>query len=456
MAGIGFELRKLMKGDSYSSLLMAYAYAGIISSGPWILSIIAVLLIGVISLPVVIPALLVSKFQTVVTYLIAFSLILTGLVQLAFTRYSADRIFEKEHYRLLPNLNGLLLVVIVVSGVLSYPIGLLEFPQQSLFFRLLFAATFVVLCCVWVTAILLSGLKAYKAILINFALGYGSALLLAFLLRHGNLEGLLLAFLAGQFILLLGMFWVLFREYPSRVFIEFDFLGGGRMYRSLMLTGLFYNLGIWIDKFIFWFHPLTGSIVIGPLRASLVYDLPVFLAYLAIIPGMAVFLVRMETDFVEYYDRFYDAVREGGSLSYIREMKDEMVRVAREGLYDIIKIQAIATIVVIVAGRQLLLWARISEIHLPLLSVQVVATGFQVVLLGLLNVFFYLDKRNRVLLLTALFTVLNLAFTLISIRLGPFYYGYGFALALMMTIAVGMALLDNDLDKLEYETFMLQ
>ncbi len=34
--------------------------------------------------------------------------------------------------------------------------------------------------------------------------------------------------------------------------------------------------------------------------------------------------------------------------------------------------------------------------------------GFQVVLLGLLNVFFYLDKRNRVLLLTSLFTVLNL------------------------------------------------
>lgn len=96
MAGIGFELRKLVKGDSYSSLLIAYAYAGIISSGPWVLSIIAVLLIGVISLPVVIPAVLVAKFQTVVTYLIAFSLILTGLAQLAFTRYSADRIFEKN------------------------------------------------------------------------------------------------------------------------------------------------------------------------------------------------------------------------------------------------------------------------------------------------------------------------------------------------------------------------
>jgi uncharacterized membrane protein len=112
--------------------------------------------------------------------------------------------------------------------------------------------------------------------------------------------------------------------------------------------------------------------------------------------------------------------------------------------------------VVIVAGRQLLRWAGISEIHLPLLSIQVLATGFQVVLLGLLNIFFYLDKRNRVLLLTALFTLLNLAFTLFSIQMGPYYYGYGFALSLMVTIAIGMALLDHDLGKLEYETFMLQ
>ncbi len=456
MAGIGFELRKLMQGESYSSLVMAYAYAGIISSGPWILSIVAVLLIGIISIPVVIPALLVSKFQTVVTYLIAGSLILTGLVQLAFTRYAADRIFCKEHYRLLPNLNGLLALVIPAAAIISYPVGLCCFTQQSLLFRLLFAATFVVLCCVWVTAILLSGLKAYKAILANFALGYGSALALTILLRHGNLEGLVLAFLTGQFIVFLGMMRIIARDYPSNRFIEFDFLGKGRMFRSLMATGLFYNLGIWGDKFVFWFHPVTGRQVIGPLRGSLVYDLPVFLAYLAIIPGMAVFLVRMESDFVEYYDRFYDAVREGGSLSYIQEMKDEMVRVAREGLYDIMKIQGITTMVVIVAGSRLLALAGIAEIHLPLLAIQVAAAGFQVVLLGILNIFFYLDKRRRVLILTGCFTVLNLLFTLVSIQLGPYYYGYGFALALVAVIAVGMIFLDEDLERLEYETFMLQ
>jgi uncharacterized membrane protein len=456
MAGIGFELRKLLRRDSYFSLLQTYAYAGIISSGPWILSIIAVIVIGVIAVPFVIPNVLIAQFQTSITYLIAFSLIFTGFVQLAYTRYSADRIFEKEHFRLLPNLNGLLLVVTACGGLTSFPLAFTLFPATSLVFRLLFATTFVTLCCVWVGAILLSGLKAYKAILVNFALGYGCSLGLSLFMRAWGLEGLMLAFATGQFVLLMGMLFVVSRNYPSQSFIEFDFLRPGRIHLSLVFIGFFYNLGIWADKFVFWFHPFTGTPVIGPLNASEIYDLPVFLAYLSILPGMAVFLVRMETDFVEYYDRFYDAVREGGSLSYIREMKDEMVRMAREGIYDIIKVQATATIAVFLMGRTLLEMAGIPVVYLPLLYIDVAAAGFQVVFLGILNVYFYLDRRGRALFLTMLFTAANCLLSLVSIIFGPFFYGYGFAVSLCITILCGMFLLDRDLEWLEYETFMLQ
>jgi uncharacterized membrane protein len=456
MAGIGFELRKLLKRDSYLSLLQTYAYAGIISSGPWVLSIIAVIVIGLVSVSVVIPTFRIAQFQTSITYLIAASLIFTGLVQLAFTRYCADRIFEKEHFRLLPNLNGLLMIVTALGGLLAFPFAIIFFPENSLCYRLLFATTFVVLCDVWVAAILLSGLKAYKSILVNFAIGYGAALLLSLFMRRWGLEGLMLAFLIGQFMLLKGMLYVIFKNYPSRSFVEFDFMKRGRIHVSLIFVGLFYNLGIWADKFVFWFHSYTGTKVIGPLNASEIYDLPVFLAYLAILPGMAVFLVRMETDFVEYYDRYYEAVREGGSLSYIREMKDEMVRMAREGIYDIIKVQATATIAVFLLGRSLLELAGIPAIYLPLLYIDVAGAGFQVVLLGILNVYFYLDRRGRALLLTMLFTVLNFILSMFSILLGPFYYGYGFALSLCIAILCGMFLLDRDMEKLEYETFMLQ
>ncbi len=456
MAGIGFELRKLMAKDTYLALFQAYTYAGVISSGPWILSIIAVIFIGVFSLPAVVPPCLVSQFQTAVTYLIAMSLILTGFVQLTFTRYCSDRIFEKEHYRLLPNLNGVIFLVTTIAGCLGFPLALLLFDGQSVLFRILLATTFVVLCDVWIAAILLSGLKAYKAVFWNFAAGYGGALLLSFVLRTWRLEGLMLAFLTGQFTLLMGMLLVVFRQYPSTHFVSFDFLKKERLYHSLIFTGFFYNLAIWADKLVFWFHPYTGAKVIGPLRASVIYDLPIFLAYLAIIPGMAVFLARMETDFVEYYDKFYDAVREGGSLDHIREMKDEMVRMAREGIFDIMKIQTMAAICVFLMGRPLLRLAGIDELYLPLLYVDVAGASFQVIFLGIINVYLYLDRRKRVLALSILFATLNLLLSLLSIAAGPYYYGYGFALSLVIAIFIGMILLDRDLATLEYETFMLR
>jgi len=49
MAGIGFELRRLLDRQSLWGLVRAYAYAGVISSGPWVLSILGVMGIGLLS-----------------------------------------------------------------------------------------------------------------------------------------------------------------------------------------------------------------------------------------------------------------------------------------------------------------------------------------------------------------------------------------------------------------------
>ena len=39
MAGIGFEIRKILKKNTLLSVFEAYSYAGLIGSGPWLLSI---------------------------------------------------------------------------------------------------------------------------------------------------------------------------------------------------------------------------------------------------------------------------------------------------------------------------------------------------------------------------------------------------------------------------------
>ena len=45
MAGIGFELRKMLRRKTLLGLMQAYTYAGLIGAGPWVLSIVGILLI---------------------------------------------------------------------------------------------------------------------------------------------------------------------------------------------------------------------------------------------------------------------------------------------------------------------------------------------------------------------------------------------------------------------------
>lgn len=455
MAGIGFEIKKIMRRDSYLSIFSAYAYAGIIGSGPWILSILGVLIIGIMSVSVVVPHILITQFQVTITHLMAMSLVLTGFLQLGFTRYIADRLFEKDNDAILPNFIGSIFVTTLVSGLFIMAMAIFAFANEDALFRILLIANFVVLCNIWIATIFLSGMKNYKAILLLYAFGYSIAVFSAIVLRGSGLNGLLLGFLMGHFTLFIGMMMLIIRSYPSNRFIEFDFLRKKRMYVSLVWIGFFFNFGVWVDKYIFWYMPTTGIPVIGPFNASLIYDMPIFLAYLSIIPGMAVFLVRMETDFVEYYQKFYDAVRDGGTLDYIHEMRDEMVNIARQGIFEIIKIQAMAILIIFVSAPALLNMFGISQYYLSLLYVDVVGAGLQVVFLGIMNVLFYLDKRFIALILTALFSLLNLLLSLLSVYLGVNWFGYGFAVSLLVTVVVGLYWLDRKMDILEYETFML-
>ena len=135
MAGIGFELRKLLRKQTLVGLLQAYTFAGIIGSGPWVLSIVGILIIGLLSNAVVIPSFLVTQFQTSVTYLIATSLVFTGGVQLAFTRFVSDRLFEEQDTLVMPNLNGLLMLVMTSAAVLGTIGAFLFFPGQSIMYR---------------------------------------------------------------------------------------------------------------------------------------------------------------------------------------------------------------------------------------------------------------------------------------------------------------------------------
>jgi uncharacterized membrane protein len=455
MAGIGFRLRDLSKTGALSGLLLAYGFAGIIGSGPWVLSIVGILLIGIINIENAITPHYVGEFQISVTYLMAISLILTSPLQLMLSRFFADKIYENKDEHVLPNLTGAILVVITITGTLA-GICLVYLFTGSVLYRLLMLSGLVILSTIWIVVIVLSGVRAYREILVAFLLGYGITVLAAIELGEFGLEGLLSGFVLGQAVLLFMLLVVVFRSYSSVKFIAFDFLRGSEIYPSLAITGLLYNLAIWADKFIFWFNPQTSVAIISPLRGSQIYDLPIFLAYLSIIPGMAVFLLRMETDFAEHYKNFYDAINGGGSLKLIHELYEEMLLTIRRGFIEIFKVQGMTIVILLAIGDKLLEWVGISPFYRMLLNIDLVAVGVQVLLLAVLNVLFYFDYRKDALYLCLLCLISNVAFTILSQYLGPAFYGYGFALSVVLTTLVGMVVISRRLDSLVYRTFMLR
>ncbi len=455
MAGIGFELRKYLNDDSFSGTVKAYGFAGLISAGPWVLSILGVMLIGIVALSQKVGGREVEQFTTSVTWIMGSSLVLSGLLQLVFTRFIADRLFEGRANIINSNLFGAMLLTTLVSGAIGLAI-LSTIFHEPLSYELLMLGNFVTLNNVWIVVIFVAGLKKFKYILYSFAAGYSTTVVLSILLIPYGMNGLLAGLLAGHAVLLFSMLAVIIPEHPLKdsTTVRADFLKIKQIFPILIFIGFFYNIGIWIDKLMFWFHPGTSEAIIGPLRASLIYDLPIFLAYLSIIPGMAVFLLRIETDFAEAYDGFFAAVRGNASLQEIETLGNEMILAVREGIFQIIKVQGITVLVLYMLGPKIVAWLGISDKFIHLYYIDLVGVAAQVLMLAVLNVLFYLDRLTDAFWLTLTLFISNSLFTWITLQMGPMFYGYGFGLSMTLTAFVGIFLLSSELENIEFRTFM--
>jgi len=457
MAGIGFELKKILKEDRLFSLVKMYSYSGLLSAGPWVISIIAILFVGFVNIASQHSGNTTAAFQIVITYAIALasSLVITGFVQLPFTRYTADLIFAQREDEVLPSYFTVLLVSWSFSLIIGAPLAYLIFSDQSLLFVVSIIGTFLVLCGVWISNILAVSLKYYKGVLIAYALAYGSIVLASYLIGD-SLEILVVIFFLGNALLLIILMTLIIKSYSASHLINFGFFTDKNFYWSLALAGLFYNLGAWADKFIFWYHPLTGTPVIGALNASVVYDMPIFIAYLSIIPGMAIFFFRLESDFADQNDLFFNAVREGATLDLIERYRDGMIDIIRHSIREIMVVQGIINILLFLGASKLFAMLNIPQLYLGLFYILTIGAQLQLGFMSVLAYLYYLDRRVVAMWLSIAFFVLNFIFTFISIYMGPAMFGYGYALSLLLVFVASLIVLRKEMKGLVYETFMLQ
>ena len=457
MAGIGFELRKILREDRLLSLTKVYGYSAILSSGPWAVSIIAIVIVGFLNLVSYDPYYANFKFQVVSSYafILATSLITIGILQLPLTRYVADLIFKNKEDEVLPTYFGSIVVSWVVSLPIVIPLYNYIFYDQTTMFILGTISVFLVLCAVWISSMLAASLKYYTAVVWSYFAAYALIVILSYFFAN-SLETLIFIFFMGNMILFVILLSLIIKSYRSSIFLKIEFFLAPNYHTPLTIAGFTYNLGAWADKFIFWYHPLTGYTVIGNLHASTFYDMPIFLAYLSILPGMAIFFYRLEADFAEKYDFYYDAVRSGGTLMQIKTYRKDMINVIRHAIHEVLMVQGIVDIILFLSAPSVFDILHIPRLYLGLLLILTIGAMLQVAFMSVLAILYYLDRKVVAMWLSIGFFITNTIFTLISIELGSSFYGYGYTISLLVVFIASLFVVRDEMRRLDYETFMLQ
>ena len=407
MAGIGFELQKLLKKGDITSFVKV-AFAGIvIVAGPWLLSILGIFVISRISGRILGQDQ--SIFMSVIIYTYAFSLFIFGGSHYIFTRYLADLEYLREHGKVGSALFFFSCLILIAASAVSLPGIRLLYPGEidhPTLFRFSCWLFFVTVNWLWVLMIFISLLRKYLAIFATYLFGMTMSTILAFLLTPlYGVSGTVAGFAAGQLFCALVLLSMSLKEYkPSqfRATVK-DFIKYFPKYGFLFLSGLFYYWGIWIDKILFW---QMFGVPIAETRVRLfeLYDIPVYLANLAMIPALVYFVVICETD---YYLLLKDFLHSLGGEIYrkIKQKKERLLSGTRSALKEQVVFLGVFIFV-------LVLLAPVINSLIPLnslvLRITLTAVFFHFLYLTLMTFLFYLELYRFTFLSSLIFFLVNL------------------------------------------------
>lgn len=451
MAGIGFRLQRLMKEGTYLSTLKGMTFATFLVAGPWLVTIFSIALMNRFT---ILQGPDYEAFRAAVVYVYAFSLIFTGLYQMPVTRFLADEIYAGRLESVVPSFLGMVMCVAAIQALVGALHSLLF--AQSVFFRAIYVSGLVVVSLLWLAMIFLSCLRDYQAVVGIFAGGALAGFLLSLPgERLFGLEGGMLGFFAGQALILLGLAYRILKELARPVAApSFECLGALSRYRSHLWLGLLYNLGIWVDKLLFWFSG-QGRLVSPGLYLCSGYDTPMFLAYVTAIPALGMFFLNVETTFYEAYREFFGVIEGRFPLRVIGRKQTEIKRTLRFAYQEMARVQGAITLLLFVFAPEIVHRIGYPPQIIPQLRWGLWGAYFQVLFLFASLSLLYFDFAREALWGTIVFSGANLVFTWITIVAGsPDWYGFGYFLSTLAAFLVTLHFLRGKLSELVFLTFM--
>jgi polysaccharide biosynthesis protein PelG len=451
MAGIGFRLQHLVAQGSYLEAASAYASSAVITAGPWLSGVVALVVLHISTSSYLREADRSLFFATIVSTFAASMLIVGGL-QLTVTRYLADRLYLKDTASVAPTCTGVLCLFIPFSLVASPFLVLAPFDLP---YRFLVFTLFLTLSMTWLVMLFLSAAHQYVRIVLIltgcYALGIGASILLG---HSYGLLGSLTGFTFGQMTCLSLLVVCVYLEFPSVQTINLAYLRYILQYWDLFLIGTLYTVGIWADTIILWMSS-HGQVISGFYHLFPPYDTAKFVVSLSTIPALTIFMIHLETNFDRSYQDYYRLIHTGGILRDLVCAREGMREAVRTGLGTIIKVQSFIVLFLCLIAQDMAALVGLAPTWVPLLRIEIFAWSAQFFVFVIMVLLLYIDRRRETLLFVAVYATSNIALTLVSVHLGDVrFFGIGYLGASIIGAILGWLLLNDRLKRLEYLTFM--
>lgn len=418
MAGIGFELRKVVGERGLTGFVKASLAGTVIVAGPWLISIIGITAIqrlfsaGMQELP--------GAFMAPVIYCYAFSLMFGGAFHYIFTRIISDYLYENDEAAAFSYLLRFMIPVAAIS--LAVGLGAVwgfTIPVTApLMYKAGTVLLFTAVNLLWIIMLFISVLKWYMRILFSFVLGMGAAVVLLLLLGDSfGIGGAVFGFAVGHMVICLLLLALSFASFKPRG--REDMKGAFRRYlakyRFLFLTGGFYYLGIWADKVIHWIF--AGTAVPGTFFAVYEpYDITVYFANLSMIPGLIYFVVVSETAFYILLRKFLISIGKG-RYADIQRRKYRLITRAMRSIREQSVFQGLVSLGLILAAPLLVTSFFRGGVSLPVVRLTLAAVFFQLLYLTMLNFLFYLEMYHRAFYSALVFFVVNTAVSILAAQI---------------------------------------
>lgn len=454
MAGIGFELKKLIETRSLRGVAGAAFSGTLVVAGPWLVS--AASLAAAQRLAFFSAAGFALEFNGAMIWALALSICLSAAPLYVFVRLTSDLIYEGkkgEAASLLLSFSGL-------SAALSLPLGYaLALPlsgagPEAGLLRAAFALLFASANVLWAAMMTASAIRKQGRIVGAYLLGMGAMYFLAGRLGpRAGAAGALLALAIGYALtaaLLVMASLEALRRKPFAAALK-ELASYGRRYRNLALSGALYAAATWADKaalVLFRGQAAGGTrFLVNP-----GYDTAFYYANLALIPGLVYFTIFTETDFdlglkrlITYFERRRQPEIEAEKARFIR---DSSASLWRQGGFQ----------AAVAAGLALLSPALAKSLGFDasVFARLLAASVFQLLFLSAFNILFYLELYRDAALSALLFLAANAGLSLAAAASPSFLSleGYPYLAACAASSALATALAFRGLRRFDRVLFL--